>query len=69
MERPQRSEPPDDDDIDVAAARGIEQLLPEFPHGSARTDFFDLDGNGPAAPRDVVAHGPALHRQGLLVMR
>ena len=53
-------QPPNDDDIDVAAVRGIEQLLRELAHGRSRSHFFDLDGNRPAAPGGIVPHGAVL---------
>lgn len=59
---------PDDDHIDVAAARGIQQFLPQFPHGGSRSDFFDLDRDGPATTGNVIPHGAMLQLQCLLIV-
>ncbi len=53
-------EPPDENRVNFAAARGIQKLLAQFPLSGARTDLFDLQRDRPAAVRGVLAHGSKL---------
>lgn len=53
-------EPPDENRVDLAAARGTEELIAKLPLPGARADLFDLQRNRPAAMGGVLAHGPKL---------
>ena len=67
----QRSAPPvqspDQDYIDFAAARSLQQLLPQLSLRSLGTDFFDLHGDSPPPLGRVLAHRAALHWWRLLI--
>jgi hypothetical protein len=39
--------------VDLAAARRLQQLLPQLPFGCTATDLFHLEGDGPTPPGGV----------------
>src|SRR5206468_6399621 len=61
-------EPPDQYPVNLPAARGLQQLLPPLPLGSARADFFDLQGDPPTSASRVFPQGTGLHGDGLLIL-
>src|SRR5579863_251576 len=62
-------EPPDQHHVDLAPPSRFDQLLPHLPLRGAGADFLHLHGDGPAPSGCILAHGPILHRQGLLIVR
>jgi hypothetical protein len=62
-------QPPDQHDIDLPAARRFQRLLASLPLRRAGTYLSYLHRNGPTPPGGIFAHGVALHRKCLLVIR
>jgi len=62
-------QPPNQHDIDFAAARGGQQFFAEFTLGRAGTNLSDLDYDGPTARPGILAHGADLQRKRLLIVR
>ena len=60
---------PHEYDVDFAPAGGSDQPYAQLALGRARSNLFDLRGDGPAALGRVFAHGADLQWQCLLVVR
>jgi hypothetical protein len=67
-DRPQRVQPPHQDDIDLPATCGLQQLFAGLPSRRAGANLTNLHDYCPAAPGGILAHGAILHRQRLLVV-
>lgn len=63
------NESSDDDRVEFAAPRSLQDLLPLRTRLRARADFFRLEVDGPASALSVVTHRRELHRQRLLILR
>jgi hypothetical protein len=62
-------QPPNQHDVDLSAAGGLQQFLASFSLGRTGTDLTDVHGNGPAPPGSILPHGATLHGQRLLIVR
>src|SRR5450759_67374 len=62
-------QPPHQHHIDFAAARRLQQLLPQLPLRGAATDLFHLHSDSPAPPGGVFAECADLQWNSLLVVR
>jgi hypothetical protein len=58
---------PNENDVDLAAACGLQQFLTSFSLGRTGADLTDVHGNGPAPPGSILPHGATLHGQRLIV--
>src|SRR5271157_1173379 len=61
-------QPPHQHHIDLATARGLQQLLTKLTLGSSGADLPNLHDNAPASSCRVLPHGTALKWQSLLVV-
>jgi hypothetical protein len=59
---------PDQHDIDLAAASGLQQFLTSLSLRCTRANLPDLHGDVPAPPCGILAHGSILHGKSLLVV-
>jgi hypothetical protein len=59
---------PNQDHVDLLPAGGLEQFLAGFSSRRPGVHLSDLQRNRPPAA-SILAHGPILHRQRLLVIR
>lgn len=62
-------QPPNQHDIDLAAACGLQQFLTSLSPRRTGTDLTNLHGDRPAAPGSILPHGATLHGQCLLIVR
>jgi hypothetical protein len=65
---PPTIEPPDHNDIELAAAGRFEHRLALWPHIGAGADVAHLHADAPATLLGVGAHRAQLHRQRLLIV-
>ena len=61
-------EAPDQDDIDFAAARSLDQLLTGLPPHRSGANLTNLQGDRPAAPGNILPQSAYLHGQSLLIV-
>src|SRR5579872_740092 len=61
-------QPPDQHDIDLAAAGCFQKLLTSLSLGGAGANLADLHGDLPAASGSILPHGTTLHGQRVLIV-